>query len=264
MRYWLIVILGFFSIVALHQFITYEPVQAPKTVQHTSVRHLGVIMDGNRRWAEKNNLTHAIAYGRGIEVLQTTIDYCLTNGITMLSAYAFSLENFKRSPHEIQAVFQQFAQEAHTAFPSLAQRKISVHFIGDRELFPPELSTTIKTLEEQTAQGSALRLNILFCYGGRQEIVNAVKTIVKEIRDKKTTEIPTEETFKNYLWTKNIPDPDLVIRTGGIKRLSNFMPYQTTYSELYFTDHLWPDLTTQDLDAALADYEHRKRTTFGK
>ena len=172
----------------------------------------------------------------------------------------FLLENLQRNPDELQYFFKQFAQEAHTALPDLIRRQVSLHFIGDRHKFPPDLMDTIKMLEEQTAQGTTLHLNVLFCYGGRQEILAAVQEIVKEVLEKKITDVPTQEAFSSYLWTKGVPNPDLVIRTGGYKRLSNFMPYQTAYSELYFTDCLWPDFTVKDLDTALTDYEKRVRT----
>lgn len=260
---WLIALLLFLGIGALYALrIQKSPSyqQAPVT---TSVKHLGVIMDGNRRWARKNNLSLPVAYRKGIDALQTTADYCLAHNISMLTAYAFSLENFQRDPKEVQGVFEQFAKEAHTALPSLKERRIAVRFIGDPQVTPTHLVPLLKDLEEQTKQNPLLHLNVLFCYGGRQEIQAAVAKIVNDVLAGTIKTAPSETEFKHYLWTGVIPDPDLVIRTGGCKRLSNFMPYQTTYSELYFIDHLWPDITIEDLDNALRHYAQCNRTTFG-
>ncbi len=226
------------------------------------LKHLAIIMDGNRRWAEKRNLVKQMGHRRGAETVRRVVHYCLEHNIEIVSVYAFSLENFQRSPEEISAIFSIMIEEAQKALPDLIKNGVQVRFIGDTTKFPETIRDTIARVERETAEGSKLLLNVLFCYGGRQEILSAVKAIVKDVKDGKINDID-EETFKKYLWTNRLPDPDLIIRTGGVKRLSNFLTYQTTYSELYFTDRLWPELTAKDLDDALKEYTQRKRN-FGK
>ncbi|MBA3751367.1 di-trans,poly-cis-decaprenylcistransferase [Candidatus Dependentiae bacterium] len=262
MSYWLLVLLGLLCIPLAHKMYTHSAVQSSHTPANHSIQHLGVIMDGNRRWASQKNLARSWGYRHGTNTLRTLVRYCLEHSIKIVSVYAFSMENFKRDPSEIEDVFKLFVEEANKSLPELIEQKVTVRFLGDKNIFPQSILPTLKKVEERTADGSHLQLNVLFCYSGRQEIISAIKTIVQDIQEKKITEVPDEEGFKKYLWTKNIPDPDLIIRTGGCKRLSNFMPYQATYSELYFVDNLWPDLTTHDLDAALNEYTKRTRT-FG-
>jgi len=219
-------------------------------------------MDGNRRWAKQHKLLKSVGHRQGAETVKTLINYCLARHIEIVSIYAFSLENYTRSPEEIQSIFSIIVEQAESSVPQFKEQGVMVRFLGDIKRAPQHVQESIARIESETAQGSNLRLNVLFCYGGRQEIVSAVNRIVEDTKAGKISEPLTEDLFKTYLWTSDLPDPDLIIRTGGAKRLSNFLTYQTVYSELYFTDRLWPDLTAQDLDHALEEYYVRTRN-FG-
>ncbi len=231
-------------------------------IGNTPIHHLAIIMDGNRRWAQKHNLIAHAGHRKGAETVKWLLRYCVKQGIQIVSIYAFSLENFQRSKEEVQNLFALLIESAEESLPDFLKYGIRVRFIGDRKVFPASVAKAIEKLEEATKGCTTLQLNIFFCYGGRQEILSAVQEIVKDVRAGKLTDITSEELFKKYLWSENLPDPDLIIRTGGVKRLSNFLTYQTSYSELYFTDRLWPELTEGDLDEALRDYARRKRN-FG-
>ena len=259
MRLSLIILLTLIGIPAVYHVYAFLQ---PEALNLPTVKHLAIIMDGNRRWAKERNLQTREGHQKGAEVLSWLIQYCLEHKIEMVSVYAFSLENFQRSPEELQALFTIMIEESEKALPDLIKHGVKVRFIGDRNLFPARIHPTVERVEAGTAPGNKLALNILFCYGGRQEILAAVKQIVHDVKTGKLKDAPNEEQFKEYLWTSTIPDPDLIIRTGGFKRLSNFVTYQSTYSELYFIDRFWPDLTAKDLDEALRDYGHRKRN-FG-
>jgi len=240
----------------------YAAIHTVHTIHTTPIKHLAIIMDGNRRWAQQRHLVGSIGHKQGAETVKTLIQFCLSHKIEIVSIYAFSLENFKRAPEEIQAIFNIIINQAEGSVQSFVEHGVRVKFVGDTLRAPPQVQDAIKQIESTTAHCSKLLLNILFCYGGRQEILQAIRHIVEDLKTGKLAEVPTEETFKNYLWTDTLPDPDLIIRTGGIKRLSNFLTYQTTYSELYFTDRLWPDLTTEDLEQAIQEYTLRTRN-FG-
>ncbi len=234
----------------------------PVALSNTPIHHLAIIMDGNRRWAKKHNLVAHAGHRKGADTVKWLLRYCAKQGIKIVSIYAFSLENFQRSKEEIQNLFALLIEDAQKSLPDFLTYGIRVRFIGDRKAFPPKVAEAIEKLEAATKDCSKLQLNVFFCYGGRQEILSAVQEIIKDVRTGKLTDITSEELFKKYLWSEDLPDPDLIIRTGGVKRLSNFLTYQTSYSELYFTDRLWPELTEKDLDEALRDYAHRKRN-FG-
>jgi len=228
----------------------------------TPLTHLGIIMDGNRRWAKKNKLEPSKGHKQGAKTVERLISYCLKQGIKTVSVYALSLENLKRPPHEVEELCTLIVEETTKITPQLVDQGVQVRFIGDKKMFPACAQKSIEQLERATASGNNLLLNILFCYGGKQEILAAVNALVADVRKGILTEPINENIFKSYLWTTQLSDPDLIIRTGGTWRLSNFLTYQTTYSELYFTDKLWPDITASDLDRALQDYYKRKRN-FG-
>lgn len=241
----------------------YATIHKVHTIHTCPIKHLAIIMDGNRRWAQQRNLMAPMGHKQGAETVKTLIKFCLSRKIEIVSVYAFSLENYKRAPEEVQAIFNIIVDQAETSLPSFIEQGIRVRFVGDTKTAPQHVQEAIKRIEKETAHCTKLLLNVLFCYGGRQEILHAIKHIVKDVKEGKLTQSLTEEVFKKYLWTDSLPDPDLIIRTGGVKRLSNFLTYQTSYSELYFTDRLWPDLTIQDLEHAVEEYSLRNRN-FGK
>jgi undecaprenyl diphosphate synthase len=220
-------------------------------------------MDGNRRWAKKQGLAAAYGHRQGVEAVKCAVDFCLKKNIPHLSLYTFSIENHQRSTQEKNYLFELMISEATKAVDEFIAQNIKVRFVGDRALFPPHLIALCENIESKTAAGTALQFNILFYYGGRQEIVRSIKEIVHQVRIGALTEDAiTEDTVNTYLWMGNVPEPDLIIRTGGFKRLSNFLLYQAAYSELYFLDCLWPEITAKHLEEAFSYYTAGRRN-FG-
>ncbi len=227
------------------------------------ITHLACIMDGNRRWAIKKGWIPWHGHREGIEAAKRVIDFCIEKGITYLSVYTFSIENFKRSFEEKNYLFEVLVNQASQIIEELKQKKVRIRFIGDRSLFPESIKKICEKAEQETAHFNALHLNLLFCYGAQQEIVDAVKRVVHEVRSGDfTLDDLSSETFKRFLWTQDTPDPDLIIRTGGRHRLSNFLLYQAAYSELYFLDCLWPDMTKSHLEKAINHFNQCRRN-FG-
>ncbi len=227
------------------------------------IRHLACIMDGNRRWAQQKSRVPWYGHKEGVEAVKRVVRFCLDQKISYLSLYTFSLENFKRSTIEKKFLFTLLVQEAERGIDEFVTNEIRIQFIGDRSLFPKEVIPACDMIEARTAHLTKLHLNFLFCYGARQEIVSSIKTVISDVQaGKLRTEEITADLFQHYLWTGNCPDPDLIIRTGGFKRLSNFLLYQAAYSEFYFLDCLWPELTTQHLQTAVAEFIECRRN-FG-
>ncbi len=219
------------------------------------IQHIGFIMDGNRRWAKAHGLE--MLYGdQSKEALKTAISYCLETAIPHVSFYAFSLENIKRSSHETSFIFKTTIETIEEILPHFIEEKIKLRFIGQRELFPVDVLSSVEKIEAATASYKRLNVSILFCYGSQQEIVAASQKIaLKVLNGELPPEEITKEVFAEYLWTAPMPTPDIIIRTGGVKRLSNFMLYQAAYAELYFLDCLWPDLTKTDIETIVANFK---------
>ena len=217
-------------------------------------------MDGNRRWARNNNLDVRLGHKKGAETLENIVKYCNKIGIKYLTVYAFSTENWKRSKEEVGALMvllqkylDDFAKRADT-------ENIKIQILGDRENLPNGLAKGIEKVVERTKDNTGLIFNVAFNYGGRNEIVKAVKNIALNVKNENiNVDDITEELISNNLYTKNIPDPDLMIRTSGEIRTSNFLPWQLVYSEFYFTNKLWPDFTSEDLDEAIEEFNRRNR-----
>lgn len=232
----------------------------------TQLTHLALIMDGNRRWAQERGLESWQGHQKGVGPLKQAIEFCLEQQIPYLTVWAFSLQNFKRKAEELNYLFNILAEQlAHKEAQELADAGIKIKVIGDRSRYPSHLVPLIDAIEEKTKNNTKLTLVILFCYSGREDIIQACKKIATQIENKTlTADNITAEFFEKQLWTHGIPDPDLVIRTGkGNTRLSNFMQYQCAYSELYFLDCNWPDVTKQHLQAAVNQFAHTKRN-FGQ
>ena len=227
--------------------------------------HIAIIMDGNRRWAKQNNLDTRLGHKKGAEALENIVRYSNKIGIKYLTVYAFSTENWKRSSEEVkglmlllQKYLEDFSKRADT-------ENIKINMIGDIEGLSSGLQKSIAKTIERTKDNTGIVFNVAFNYGGRNEIVNAVKKICSNIKENKIQiEDINEALVSNNLYTAGQPDPDLLIRTSGELRTSGFLPWQSVYTEFYFTDKLWPEFTSEDLDIAIDKYSNRNRKFGGK
>ncbi len=221
--------------------------------------HIAIIMDGNRRWAKKNNLDTPSGHKKGAETLEKITKYCNKIGIKYLTCYTFSTENWKRSELEVKAIMLLMQKYIERFMGDEDMQNVKLKIVGNMETIPSSLRESFVKLEKKTENNTGLQLNLAFNYGGRAEIVNACKNIASKVKDGiLNIDDITEDTFKDYLYTKDIPDPDLVIRTSGEVRTSNFLPYQTTYSEFLFLDKYWPEFEEADIDAAIENLNHRQ------
>ena len=224
-------------------------------------RHIAIIMDGNRRWAKEHKLDGSFGHKKGAKVLETVAKYCNKIGIEALTVYAFSTENWKRTKEEVGAILLLLNMYLDKFLKTADLENIKLRVIGDREKnMPEEIKTKMIQMEEKTKNNTGLKFNIAFNYGGRDEIVKATQKIAKLVKDGKLDiENITEDTISNNLYTAGLPDPDLLIRTSGELRTSNFLPWQITYSEFMFLDKYWPDFTTDDIDNAIEEFSKRHR-----
>jgi len=220
------------------------------------IQHLGIIMDGNRRWAKSHGIPSLLGHQEGYENLKKIIPAVFDRGIHVLTLFAFSTENWKRGQDEVDHLLKLFSHAIDEEFANLTKKGVQVRFIGDIEAFPPTLRNAMKTCMEESKNNIKNILNIAVNYGGRSEIIHAIKTI---LRSSSTPDMVTEEMISHSIYTPDLPDPDLIIRTSGERRLSGFLMWQSAYSELYFTDTYWPEFTEADLDDALSDYAVRMR-----
>ncbi len=218
--------------------------------------HVGIIMDGNRRWAKQKGLPVKSGHKEGVEALERVVKAAAKASIKHLTVYALSTENLKeREKTEISDLFSLIKDGFTTKLPALKREGVRVKFIGDTDRLPLGVKQILSQAEKQLSIGKRLQLNIALNYGSRAEIIQAARQI-------KPGEKINEEVFSKLLFTKDIPDPDLIIRTGGMMRLSNFLLWQTAYSELYFSKKLWPDFSEKDFLFAITDFKKRKRN-FG-
>ncbi|HCX03023.1 MAG TPA: isoprenyl transferase [Clostridiales bacterium] len=222
--------------------------------------HVAVIMDGNRRWSKENNKNKFFGHREGMKRLEELIETTGNLGIKYLTIYAFSTENWGREKEEVSYLMDLLVEFAKLKSRVLESKGINVNIFGSIEELPPKTQDAVKNLCKRTKNNNELYLNIALNYGSRKEIVDAVKNIIGEYRENNEiyNEID-EEYIKNFLYSKNIPDPDFLIRTSGEQRLSNFLLYQLAYTELYFTETLWPDFGKEEYIKALKEYEKRNR-----
>lgn len=221
------------------------------------LKHIAFIMDGNGRWAKKRGMPREYGHTVGVKTFRRIAEYCFRGGIDTVTVYAFSTENWKRPKREVDAIMKILESYLKIGMAEMAEDNIRIRFLGDKTPFSPELRTAMIELEEASKMNK-YSLNIAANYGGRAEIVNTVNRLISE----GATEF-TEELISSSIYTKGQPDPDLIVRTGGEMRLSNFLTWQSTYSELYFCDVLWPDLSESDIDLAVENYYTRKRRFGG-
>ena len=223
-------------------------------------RHVAIIMDGNRRWALANGLPALEGHRRGVAALERAVDAALRRGIAMLTVYAFSEENWKRGSAEVAGLFGIAERFARDRAASLAARGVRVRVIGRRDRLPARLSDAFRTLEERTAHGTALLLMIAVDYGARAELRDACRALARDVAaGRLAPEQIDDASIASRLWTAGLPDPDLVVRTGGELRLSNFLLYQSAYAELWATPAPWPEFDGSALDRALDDFTSRER-----
>ncbi len=226
------------------------------------IQHIAFIMDGNRRWARAQSI-EALYGNESKKAVERALSYCMKHAIPFISLYAFSLENMKRSSIETNYIFNTAIETIEEMLPYFIKEQIKISFIGQRELFPETISSSILKIENSTIDFKKLHVSVLFCYGGQQEIVQAVKNIAYKVAGRELDPAAiTSELFESYLQTAPVPFPELIIRTGGYKRLSNFLLYQAAYSELYFLDCLWPELTEKDIENCVDNYNKIKKN-FG-
>ena len=226
--------------------------------------HIGIIMDGNGRWAKKRFLPRSAGHRAGASNFRTITRYCSRIGIQYLTIYAFSTENWNRPAEEVGGLMRLFKEYLEEALRDFMDENIRVRFIGDVSAFPAELRQLIEEVEEASAPKTGMVLNLAMNYGGRAEITRAAKRFAQEVQQgRRSPEELTEELFSQYLYTGGQPDPDLIIRPSGEERLSNFLLWQSAYAELVYFDILWPDFKTSDLDEALAIYASRQRRFGG-
>ena len=227
-------------------------------------KHIGIIMDGNGRWAKKRGLPRSAGHTAGAKNFRTITRYCSDIGVKYLTVYAFSTENWKRPSDEVSALMNLFKQYLEEALTDFKDDSIVVRFIGDTTAFSPQLQELIRRTQEESAHRTGMVLNIAMNYGSRDEIVRATKLIADKV---KAGEIASEEIdediISSHLYTCGQPDPDLIIRPSGEYRISNFMLWQAAYTEFIILDKLWPDFTTDDLDEALQEFSNRNRRFGG-
>ncbi len=228
--------------------------------------HVAVIMDGNRRFAESLGLLDLAGHQAGRETLEEMLEWCLELGVRVLTVYAFSTENLRRDPEEVEELMHLFAVNFHRAADDerVHRHRIRIKAFGQMELLPKEVVEAIRHAEQRTAGYDAYRFNIAIAYGGREEILQAIRRIAQDAKDGKVDPAKVdEETFSGYLYTYGLPDPDLILRTSGEARISNFLLWQLAYSELYFSDVYWPGFRKVDFLRAIRAYQMRGRR-FGK
>ena len=226
--------------------------------QEDSARTVAIIMDGNGRWAERRGLPVAEGHRAGTKALRRTVEAAIDLGVETLIVYAFSTENWSRPEGEVEDLMEIFGETIERELPDLARQGVRARFLGRRDRAPDELRAQMEGLEDETAHNERLNLWIAFDYGGRAELLEAARRLVE------AGEEPTEESLRAHLYAPELPDPDLLIRTSGELRISNFLLWQLAYSELVFLDVLWPDFGAAELEDALAAYARRRRRFGGR
>lgn len=227
-------------------------------------RHIAIVMDGNGRWARQKHRPRFMGHKKGVETVREIVKTCSLLKVECLSLFAFSSENWKRPEVEITNLMGLFMMALEREAKSLARNNVRLQIIGDLSHFSEKLQKKIKQVEALTADSDGLRLIVAANYGGRWDIARSMRTIAKKVEaGELSSDSITEENISNHITTASLPDPDLFIRTGGEKRISNFLLWQMAYTELYFTDVLWPDFGKAELQKAIDDYSSRQRR-FGK
>lgn len=227
-------------------------------------RHIAIVMDGNGRWATKRGLPRTAGHKVGTETFRKIATYCRQIGVEYLTVYAFSTENWKRSKEEVSTIMGLLKSYLEEALEKMEKEQIRLEFFGDLSRLSPDLQALIARVRETSKRYEGIQANICLNYGGRDEIVHAAKAFARQCAE--GTANPdnlTEEMLGSFLYSKNVPDPDLVIRPGGEQRISNFLLWQSAYAEYYFTDVLWPDFDSAELEKAIQSFNGRNRRFGG-
>ncbi len=227
-------------------------------VEKNNLKHIAIIMDGNRRWAKERNLPSAVGHKKGVDALKAAMRACDDFGIKYLTVYAFSTENWNRKPEEVNFLMDLLGQTLKNELKEMHENNVVISFIGDTTQLSKKLQEILANAVETTKNNTGVNLQIAFNYGSRAEIVKAVKEIV-ESGEKEIT----EETISNHLYTANIPDPDLLIRTGGEMRVSNYLLWQIAYSEFIVLEKFWPEFNKETLAECIQEFNRRNRR-FGE
>jgi undecaprenyl diphosphate synthase len=227
-------------------------------------RHIAIIMDGNGRWATERGEDRLYGHFHGVESVRNIVEGCAELGIEYLTLYAFSTENWDRPKDEVSGLIELLIETIRQEVPTLNKNNIRLHVIGDLDMLPPGARKELNEAITETAHNSGLNLIMALSYSSRWELTNAIRLIAKDVQNGKLDPASiNENTWQHYLCTGNFPDPELMIRTSGEFRISNFLLFQLAYAELYFTDTLWPDFRKENLYEAIIDYQKRERR-FGK
>ena len=225
-------------------------------------KHIAIIMDGNGRWAKKRGLSRSMGHREGSRTLKKIVEECYRLGIRYLTVYAFSTENWSRPKEEVDELMKLLLEYLRNAEKELAGKNVRIRVIGEKKRLPEEIIREIEKVEKNTEHIEGLDFIIALNYGGRQEIVDAVSRLVEDVKAGLVSKVD-EQAISERLYTKDIPDPDLLIRTSGEMRLSNFLIWQSSYTEFYFCDVLWPDFSAANLREAIISYQGRQRRFGG-
>ena len=241
-----------------------RPLAHPEKENPAPLQHIAIIMDGNGRWAKKRGLPRTAGHAAGAESFRRIANYCRTLGVKYLTVYAFSTENWKRSAEEVGAIMKLLGNYLKEALQDMEKNHVRFRFFGDLTRLSPQLQKLCRDAESRSAGFGDVQVNFCLNYGGRDELVKATQAFSRDVlQGKYKPEDLTEELLSTYLYSANVPDPELIIRPSGEMRTSNFLLWQSAYSEFVFMDVLWPDFGPDDLDKAIAEYHQRNRRFGG-
>lgn len=227
-------------------------------------KHIAIIMDGNRRWSKRHRLPQNYGHKKGAENVVKITRAMKESGVKYLTLYAFSTENWQRSEDEVGALMQLLREYLEKEFKEIMDNNVRIIFIGERDMLSQDIQEKIASIEKESAKNEDLTLCIALSYGSRQEILSAVKKVAQQALDKKIDiDNLSQETFSSFLYTDGIPDPDILIRTSGEQRISNYLLWQLAYTELFFTETLWPDFNKEELMSIIEQFSNRERR-YGK
>lgn len=242
--------------------IIHPEIDAAASKKQKKLEHIAFIMDGDGRWATKRGMPREYGHTVGAKVFRRVAEYCFRGGINTVTVYAFSTENWKRPAREVNALMTLFTTYLKTGMAEMMKDDIRIRFLGEKTPFGDAQRRLMEKIESDSA-GNKYNLNIAVNYGGRREIALAFEKLHEKLQNGEISGRITEEMISDELFTAGLPDPDLIVRTSGEMRLSNFLTWQSVYSELYFTDVLWPDMNEEEVDKAVADYYSRQRRYGG-